>query len=59
MRCAYHGLSPDHQYRTSVAGAVRPVVTRLVAAAIVFMCSDDAGYITGEALNVSGGQIIV
>jgi NAD(P)-dependent dehydrogenase (short-subunit alcohol dehydrogenase family) len=30
-----------------------------VAAAIVFLCSDDAGYITGEALNVSGGQTMV
>ena len=27
-----------------------------VAAAVAFLTSDDAGYITGEALNVSGGQ---
>ena len=30
-----------------------------VAASIAFLCSDDASYITGEALNVSGGQTMV
>jgi len=30
-----------------------------VAAAVGFLVSDDAGYITGEAVNVSGGQTMV
>jgi NAD(P)-dependent dehydrogenase (short-subunit alcohol dehydrogenase family) len=30
-----------------------------VAAAIAFLASDDAAYITGEAVNVSGGQTMV
>ena len=30
-----------------------------VASAIAFLMSDDAAYITGEALNVSGGQTMV
>ena len=28
-----------------------------VAAAVVFLCSDDAGYITGQTLNVNGGML--
>jgi NAD(P)-dependent dehydrogenase (short-subunit alcohol dehydrogenase family) len=28
------------------------------AAAIAFLCSDDAAYITGESINVSGGQMM-
>jgi NAD(P)-dependent dehydrogenase (short-subunit alcohol dehydrogenase family) len=30
-----------------------------VAASIAFLCSDDGAYITGEAINVSGGQTMV
>jgi NAD(P)-dependent dehydrogenase (short-subunit alcohol dehydrogenase family) len=26
-----------------------------IAAACAFLCSDDAGYITGQAMNVNGG----
>jgi NAD(P)-dependent dehydrogenase (short-subunit alcohol dehydrogenase family) len=29
-----------------------------VAAAVVFLCSAHAGYITGATLNVSGGQLM-
>ena len=30
-----------------------------VAKAIVFLCSDAAGYITGTALEISGGKLCV
>jgi meso-butanediol dehydrogenase/(S,S)-butanediol dehydrogenase/diacetyl reductase len=26
------------------------------AAAVAFLCSDEAGYITAESMNVSGGE---
>jgi NAD(P)-dependent dehydrogenase (short-subunit alcohol dehydrogenase family) len=31
------------------------VIPDLLAAACTFLCSDEAGYITGQALNVNGG----
>jgi NAD(P)-dependent dehydrogenase (short-subunit alcohol dehydrogenase family) len=34
----------------------RPGVTEDTAAAVAYLASDDARYITGEALNVSGGE---
>src|SRR5690606_16720148 len=29
-----------------------------IAAAVVFLCSDDAGYITGQTLGVNGGGVV-
>jgi NAD(P)-dependent dehydrogenase (short-subunit alcohol dehydrogenase family) len=29
-----------------------------IASVVAFLCSDDAGYITGDALNVTGGQTL-
>lgn len=66
-------LNKDHQFEQLVGGLegdfdrwVRREIplARLetadeVAAAIAFLASDDAAYITGEALNVSGGQTMV
>ena len=40
-----------------------PAVRRLgtpddIAAAMPFLCSDDAGYITGQVIGVNGGKYI-
>ena len=29
-----------------------------IAAACVFLCSDEAGYITGQVLGVNGGSVL-
>jgi NAD(P)-dependent dehydrogenase (short-subunit alcohol dehydrogenase family) len=29
-----------------------------VARAVAFLCADDAGFVTGQSLNVSGGFVI-
>jgi meso-butanediol dehydrogenase/(S,S)-butanediol dehydrogenase/diacetyl reductase len=34
----------------------RPGLAEDTAAAVAFLCSDDAAYITGESMNVSGGE---
>lgn len=34
----------------------RPGLPEDTAAAVAFLCSDDAAYITGESMNVSGGE---
>jgi len=34
----------------------RPGLTRDIAKACAFLCSDEAEYVTGEAMNVSGGE---
>jgi NAD(P)-dependent dehydrogenase (short-subunit alcohol dehydrogenase family) len=66
-------LNKDHQFEQLVGamegGFERWVAREIplgrlettgdVAAAIAFLCSTDAAYITGEALNVSGGQTMV
>jgi 3-oxoacyl-[acyl-carrier protein] reductase len=36
----------------------RPPTVEDVAAAVNFFCSDEAGYITGQVLNVSGGWLL-
>ncbi len=67
-------LNKDHQFEKMIgsleAGGFEAWVRREipvgrieepedVAGAVCFLCSNDGGYITGEALNVSGGQTMV
>lgn len=55
---AKQGKSVD-QYLAEMRGRIplgRPGLASDTAAATAFLCSDDAVYITGEAINVSGGE---
>ena len=47
------------QYLADMAARIplgRPGLPGDTAAAVAFLCSDDASYITGESMNVSGGE---
>jgi NAD(P)-dependent dehydrogenase (short-subunit alcohol dehydrogenase family) len=44
--------------RAAAAPLGRPGRPDDVAAAVLFLLSDDARFITGEDLNVSGGQVM-
>ncbi|WP_201722747.1 SDR family NAD(P)-dependent oxidoreductase [Caulobacter sp. BP25] len=47
------------QYLGQMAARIpmgRPGLASDTAGAVAFLCSDDAGYITAESLNVSGGE---
>jgi meso-butanediol dehydrogenase/(S,S)-butanediol dehydrogenase/diacetyl reductase len=52
------GMTPE-DYRKSIAERVplgRVGTPSDTAAAVAFLASDDAAFITGEAMNVSGGE---
>ncbi len=52
------GISVD-QYLANMAARIpmrRPGLPGDTAGAVAFLCSDDAAYITGESMNVSGGE---
>ena len=44
-----------YQKRIPLGRLARP---EEIAAAVVFLCSDGAGFITGETMNVNGGQLM-
>ena len=46
----------NREERPLSLGLKRPANVEEVAAAIVFMASDDAGYISGEVISVGGGE---
>ena len=37
----------------------RPASPEEIAAPILFLCTDHAGFITGEIFNVNGGAVLV
>ncbi|HXF05914.1 MAG TPA: SDR family oxidoreductase, partial [Blastocatellia bacterium] len=48
----------DEKYRQQILEAIpmkRVGTARDVAAGVVFLASDEAGYITGHVLNINGG----
>jgi NAD(P)-dependent dehydrogenase (short-subunit alcohol dehydrogenase family) len=55
---AQRGVSMDDYWKNLRARVPlgRPGAVEDIANACAFLCSDEAGYITGEAMNVSGGE---
>ncbi len=53
------GAASVDEYLKAMANRIplkRPGLPEDTAAAVAFLCSDDAAYITGESMNVSGGE---
>ena len=53
------GAASVEEYLKAMAGRIplgRPGLPEDTAAAVAFLCSDDAKYITAESMNVSGGE---
>lgn len=53
------GAASVEAYLAAMAARIplgRPGLATDTAAAVAFLCSDDAAYITGESMNVSGGE---
>jgi 3-oxoacyl-[acyl-carrier protein] reductase len=53
---AFHDVTPEFQARISASTAMRrPGTPEEISSMIVYLASDSASYITGEAIEVSGG----
>lgn len=59
-RAARHGITPEESLTRMLAGVPlgRIETPEDVAGAVSFLCSPDAAYITGQALNVCGGVVM-
>ena len=57
-RTSVETLTPSASRGSGPAGATAPGVTKGVAAAILFLASDEAKNITGQTINVDGGQVM-
>lgn len=57
---AFKGLTPDQVFQGAVQNMIplrRPQMPEDIGNAVVFLASDDAKQITGQALNVDGGAV--
>jgi NAD(P)-dependent dehydrogenase (short-subunit alcohol dehydrogenase family) len=55
LRPIAEGALPPLEVLSAKAPMGRPGTTDDIAAACAFLCSDEAGYITGQQINVNGG----
>ncbi len=53
---AFHSVAPEFQERIAKSLAMRrPGTTREISSVVVFLASEESSYITGEAIEISGG----
>ena len=58
--CLFEGMNPGEVFKTVVQNMIpfqRPQTPEDIGNAVVFLASDDAREITGQAINVDGGAI--